>query len=92
MAKVTSKYQVTIPKRILDECDIRPGDEIDWIPAGEAIRVIPVRKGRTSDTRELRLKLFDQATERHRERGSTVTHAADGGWKREDLQACEDFD
>lgn len=85
MAKVTSKYQVTVPKRIADEYSIHPGDEIDWVAAGEVIRVIPVRETRTSDTRELRLKLFDQATARHQKRPSTAKPASDKGWKREDL-------
>ena len=44
MAKVTSKYQVTVPRKIAEEYHIRPGDEIDWVPAGEAIRVIPPGK------------------------------------------------
>jgi len=44
MAKVTSKYQVTVPKKIADEYHIRTGDVIDWAPAGETIRVIPPGK------------------------------------------------
>lgn len=68
MAKVTSKYRVTIPKRIADAYHIRPGDEIDWIAAGEAIRVVPARKKTELPDRELRLRLFDQATERHKQR------------------------
>jgi hypothetical protein len=34
MAKVTSKYQVTLPKGIAEQYNIRPGDHIDWAPAG----------------------------------------------------------
>ena len=30
MAKVTSKFQVTVPKTIADHYSIRPGDEIEW--------------------------------------------------------------
>jgi AbrB family looped-hinge helix DNA binding protein len=41
MTKVTSKYQVTVPKAIADRYSIRPGDEIEWIAAGDAIRVVP---------------------------------------------------
>jgi len=41
MAKVTSKYQVTVPKKIAERYSIRPGDDIDWVAAGEVIRVIP---------------------------------------------------
>ena len=31
MAKVTSKFQVTVPKTIADRYSIGPGDEIEWI-------------------------------------------------------------
>ena len=37
MAKVTSKLQVTVPKAIAEQYSIRPGDEIDWAPAGDVI-------------------------------------------------------
>jgi AbrB family looped-hinge helix DNA binding protein len=43
MAKVTSKYQVTVPKAVADRYGIRTGDEIEWVAAGDIIRVI--RKG-----------------------------------------------
>jgi AbrB family looped-hinge helix DNA binding protein len=41
MSRVTSKLQVTVPKAIAERYGIRPGDEIDWVPAGDAIRVVP---------------------------------------------------
>ena len=44
MPKVTSKLQLTVPKAIADQYGIRPGDELQWIAAGEAIRVIPAEK------------------------------------------------
>ena len=31
MAKVTSKFQVTVPKLIAQQYNIRPGDHIDWV-------------------------------------------------------------
>ena len=43
MAKVTSKCQVTVPKAIAQQYGIRPGDDIDWVAAGDVIRVIPSR-------------------------------------------------
>ena len=70
MAKVTSKYQVTVPKAIAEQYDIHPGDEIDWVAAGDVIRVIPGGIQVTAPDRESRLQLFDQATERHREHTS----------------------
>jgi AbrB family looped-hinge helix DNA binding protein len=86
MAKVTSKYQVTVPRKIAEEFHIRPGDDIQWIPAGEAIRVIPSRQQAAPQTQEARLRCYDQATERHKKRRVRITERpASRGWKREDL-------
>lgn len=87
MAKVTSKYQVTVPRAIAKKYNINPGDDIDWAPAGEVIRVIPPGKQTVSQDRESQLRLFDQATERHRKRLSArgAARRGDRGWKREDL-------
>ena len=87
MAKVTSKYQVTVPKAIADRYSIRPGDQIEWAPAGEVIRVIPAGKQTVPEDRDSKLRIFDQATKRHRKR-STASEAGrtqDRGWRREDL-------
>jgi len=86
MAKVTSKYQVTLPKAIAEAFNIRPGDDIDWIAAGDVIRVIPPGRQIASEDRESRLRLFDQATERLRRRRTRQNkRARDRGWRREDL-------
>ena len=91
---MTSKLQLTVPKAIADHYGIRPGDEVQWVPAGEAIRVIPRgRRGKEAAvTLEERLDLFDQATERQRKReaatgrtGSVSAKGASRGWQREDL-------
>jgi bifunctional DNA-binding transcriptional regulator/antitoxin component of YhaV-PrlF toxin-antitoxin module len=90
MAKVTSKLQLTLPKVIADQYQIRPGDELDWQPAGEVIRVIK-RSGTESArpaSQEQRLELFDQATARQAKREKKVAKSArpsDRGWTREDL-------
>ncbi|HUP20880.1 MAG TPA: AbrB/MazE/SpoVT family DNA-binding domain-containing protein [Gemmatimonadota bacterium] len=88
MSRVTSKLQVTIPKRIADQYGIRPGDEIAWVPAGETIRVVPAGR-ETADVADVarRLDLFDQATARHERRREAAPPepAADRGWTREDL-------
>jgi AbrB family looped-hinge helix DNA binding protein len=87
MAKVTSKYQVTVPKKIVDRFSIRPGDDIEWIAAGEVIRVIPPGNPVPPENRESQLRWFDQATERHRRRPSArpAAHPREKGWKRKDL-------
>lgn len=100
MAKVTSKLQLTVPKAIADQYGIRPGDELEWMAAGDAIRVSPARSSRRSQpgrTVEERLKFFDQATERQRQREAHAEeipdivkrpwkpHEIERGWRREDL-------
>jgi AbrB family looped-hinge helix DNA binding protein len=60
MSKVTSKYRVTLPKAIAEQYGIRPGDEIDWVPAGDVIRVIPSRRAiGPAANPESRLRWFD---------------------------------
>lgn len=86
MAKVTSKLQVTIPKRIADAYGIAPGDEIDWIEAGEGIRVVAAMK-RDGDDRERRLDRFDRATERQAAREESGRRHGERDWTREDLYA-----
>jgi AbrB family looped-hinge helix DNA binding protein len=90
MAKVTSKLQVTIPKRIADEYGIAPGDDVEFVPAGDSIRLVPAG-GRKSDLLSLeeRLRLFDEDTARQREREKGMKLPAEPpkerDWKREDL-------
>ncbi|NNK37973.1 MAG: AbrB/MazE/SpoVT family DNA-binding domain-containing protein [Xanthomonadales bacterium] len=90
MAKVTSKLQITIPKVIAEQYGIEPGDEIDFRPAGAAIRLVPP-KGATAArlTLEERLRLFDEATARQREREKQMRLPAkpqtEKDWTREDL-------
>lgn len=87
MAKVTSKLQVTVPKALANHYGIRPGDEIEWLAAGETIRVVPPGgKIRTIGPAE-RLRRFDLATARQRKRnkGPHAASAQNRGWSREDL-------
>jgi AbrB family looped-hinge helix DNA binding protein len=100
VSRVTSKLQVTVPKAIADQYRIRPGDELDWIEAGDVIRV--VKKGvadRGAHTRSLaeRLRLFREMLERQRGREAHPVeipevpdrpwkrHEIERGWRREDL-------
>lgn len=87
MAKVTAKNQVTVPKAIAEQYNIRAGDDIDWVAAGDVIRVIPRGKQAAADDRGAKLRLFDQATERHRRRrvARKAERVRDRGWTREDL-------
>jgi len=90
MVRVTSKLQVTIPKAVADQFGIRPGDEVDWVPAGEAVRVVPAKNKRSGMQAHERLKLFDQATARQRDREAAypldpLEPTAERGWTRQEL-------
>jgi AbrB family looped-hinge helix DNA binding protein len=94
MAKVTSKLQVTIPKAIAERYAIAPGQEVEWLQAGDAIRVVPQGALRRKLDSRGRVELFDHATARQRarertrgERAGDVDQGSDGGrgWVRENL-------
>ena len=92
MSKVTSKLQVTVPKALAERYGIRPGDDIRFEEAGEVIRVVPA--GSVAPARLVldvgaRLRLFDAATARQREReaGRQARSVAARGWTREELYA-----
>ena len=89
MAKITSKLQVTVPKSVAERYRIRPGDEVTFEPAGEVIRIVPVKPRMIDQTlsTEDRLALFDAATARQRERERNARRPAASvrGWRREDL-------
>lgn len=84
MARVTSKLQVTIPKAIAERYGIAPGADIEFLPAGDAIRVVPPAAVGTEVDRARRLDLFDRATERERVR-PRLQEAVARGWRREEL-------
>lgn len=87
MARVTSKRQVTIPKAIADRYRIACGDEIEFLPAGDAIRVERTGSGPLGLDRDQRLQRFDQATERQRVRQKRrrPKPTGDRGWHRDEL-------
>jgi AbrB family looped-hinge helix DNA binding protein len=96
MPKVTSKLQLTVPKKIADQYGIRPGDHLEWIPAGESIRVELMRRKAKDGMRlspEERLELFDEGTKRLRNREQALLKGkphpepdtSGRGWTREEL-------
>lgn len=87
-SKVTTKLQVTIPKALAEKYGIRPGDTIQWEPAGGYIRVIPPGRKMPRLSLEERLRMFDKSRQRQREREKQrgpVPQTADRGWTREEL-------
>jgi AbrB family looped-hinge helix DNA binding protein len=95
MAKVTSKLQVTIPKAIAERYAIAPGQEVEWLQAGDAIRVVPHGALRSARDARGRVELFDRATARQHAREQAPASRwvgtayqrddSDRGWTREDL-------
>ncbi len=83
MSKVTSKLQVTVPKAIAEKFGIRPGDEVQFRAAGDAIRIEPAGSRKPLPAEE-RLRLFDEATRRIRRRRWKGKPPKDRGWTRED--------
>jgi len=95
---VTSKLQLTVPKAIANQYGIRPGDELEWIPAGESIRIELVRRKANAGhelTTEERLALFDANMERidklqakeleeAKAKGTRITRE-NRGWTREEI-------
>ena len=89
MAKVTSKLQVTVPKAVAVRYGIRPGANLVFREAGEAIRV-EVTGGASAPRLSLeeRVALFDAASERQRKRDARWRgrrFPKSRGWTREDL-------
>lgn len=45
VAKVTSKGQITLPKRVREELGVVEGDKVRFIVERKGVRVLPVRSG-----------------------------------------------
>ena len=87
MAKVTGKFQITLPKALVDQCGIRVGDELDLRPIGRSIQMERRSTPDAARLRDERLTQFDRATKRQRTRQATasVVPARARGWTREEL-------
>jgi AbrB family looped-hinge helix DNA binding protein len=65
--KVSSKYQVVIPRRIREELGIRPGQSVAVMAKGRALEIVPVRE--LADSRGL---LKGASTDDYRDRKDRV--------------------
>ena len=91
MAKVTSKLQITIPKKIADEYGIKPGDELEFVPRAGGIRLVPA--GTWSQPKlspEERVRLFQESMKRADQRAKElgvkpVEDESRRDWTREEL-------
>ncbi len=87
MAKVTGKFQITLPKALVDQCGIRIGDELECRPIGGSIQIDRRSAPGRAPLRQERLTHFDQATTRQRARRAIRSgpSARSRGWTREEL-------
>jgi len=84
VSKVTSKYQVSIPKALADRLGVRPGDDVEWEVAGDEFRVRPARAEKPLSVEE-RLKMFDETTKRVAAYQKRRRLKGSRDWTREDL-------
>ncbi len=87
MAKVTGKFQITLPKALVDQCGIRVGDELELRPIGRSIQIDRRPARDATRLRQDRLAHFDRATQRQQARHATASArpARSRGWTREEL-------
>ena len=90
MAKVTSKLQLTLPKRIAEQFGIKPGDEVEFVPVGDVIHLVPSGRRLAPElSLDERLRLFDSSTKRQQEYEKQLPlpakPAKERDWTREDL-------
>jgi bifunctional DNA-binding transcriptional regulator/antitoxin component of YhaV-PrlF toxin-antitoxin module len=87
MARVGSRRRITIPRALAEQYGLRVGQEVEFEPAGEAIRLVPMPVRPKLSIRE-RLELFDASVARQRERERLRGPAPPVGardWTREEL-------
>ena len=87
MSKITSKYQVSIPKALAEKIGLRVGDELEWEDAAGTLRARAATLPKAGLGVSERLRLFDAATARQQKRRlkSRVPRGKSRGWSREDL-------
>lgn len=87
MTTITGKFQITLPRRLVDAYGLQVGDEVELVASGEAIAIVPARAMRATLSPEERLRLFDEATARIERRAAQkrLPASRDRGWTRGEL-------
>ena len=97
MSKVTSKFQITLPRKVARAHQIEPGSEVSFVSSGEFLRMLIDRPRREEgkDHHGIALASFDAATERQAERNRRFEQRFEEGrtqpsrgWVRDDLYAA----
>ena len=87
MSKVTSSLEVRLPEEIVRQFGIKPGDELEWLPEGDEIRLILSSPENRLSVEE-RLAVFEESIRLQRAREQKlgpIEPAEDRGWTREEL-------
>lgn len=84
MAKVTGKFQITLPKAAVTQSGIAVGDTLDIRVNGGALLVTRRTASGTGRGPREQLRHFDRATKRQHKR-ATAPKGATRGWTREEL-------
>jgi bifunctional DNA-binding transcriptional regulator/antitoxin component of YhaV-PrlF toxin-antitoxin module len=92
VGKITSKYQLTLPRHVADQRGVEPGDEVQWDVHGSAAMLRPARLQKPRLSVEHRLRLFDASVRRQaeRQRERSTTEPASPRWTREELYDRDD--
>jgi bifunctional DNA-binding transcriptional regulator/antitoxin component of YhaV-PrlF toxin-antitoxin module len=87
VARVTGKFQITLPKALVDQYGIRIGDELELRPLARSIQIERPTVTDPARLRQLRLTHFDLATKRQRIRQESGrrTPSRSRGWTRSEL-------
>lgn len=86
MAPVTGRFQIALPKRLVDLYAIHGGDAVELVAAGESIAIVPARSRQPELSTEERLRLFEETSRWLDARSWPVTYGVDEerGWTREE--------
>lgn len=87
MSRVTRDLEVKVPKDIVQQFGIKPGDEIEWHPEGDEIRLTLSSPEKRLSVEE-RLAIFEESIRLQRVREQklgSVEPAEDRGWTRDEL-------
>jgi len=87
VAKVTGKFQITLPKALVDQCGIQVGDELELRSVGRSIQIDSRMPVDATRLRQERLSHFDRATRRQDARriAARTGKGRSRGWTREEL-------
>ena len=87
VTRVTGKFQITLPKRLVEAYGIRVGDEVELIASGETISIVPAHATKSVLPAEERLRLFDAATWRIKKMNANnpLPASPDRSWTRDDI-------